>query len=50
MKRFTLVTLFLMAASAAAVPMYFLRARKQRTTKAENLRYDITDLLADETL
>ena len=50
MKRFTLVTLFLMAASAAAVPMYFLRARKQRASKEENLRYDITDLLADEAL
>lgn len=50
MKRFTFVTLFLMAASAAAVPLYFLRTKQQRASKAETLRYDITDLLADEAL
>ncbi len=50
MKQFTLVTLFLMAASAAAVPLHFLRAKKQRASEAETLRYDITDLLTDEAL
>lgn len=48
MKRFAFVSGFLLVTSAIAVPMYFWR--KIRLEQKENLRYDIADYFADESL
>lgn len=48
MKRFALVSGFLLVTSALAVPLYFWK--KVRHANDENRRYDIADYVADESL
>jgi hypothetical protein len=51
MKRFTLLTGFLILTTAVAIPLWFMRKGKAlRLETEENIRYDINDYMATEGL